>query len=155
MPYAEGTKVSPESSQQEIAALVRRYGAEGFMSGWDSGVAVVMFRAHNRQVRFRLDLPTDWHTFRLTPTRMTRSDVAARAALEAEIRRRWRALALAIKAKLECVDTGISTFESEFAMNIVLPDGSTVADHVLPAVAEVYATGRMPSSLLAIEGAAP
>ncbi len=152
MAYAEGTKVSPESSQQEIAALVRKYGAEGFMSGWDAGMALVMFRAHNRQVRFNLTLPTDWQQFRLTPTRMRRTDAAAKLALEAEVRRRWRALALAIKAKLECVDTGISTFESEFAMNIVLPDGSTVADHVLPAVAAAYDSGRMPTSLLAIEG---
>jgi hypothetical protein len=38
--------------------------------------------------------------------------------MEAETRRRWRALALAIEAKLEVVDTGIASFEHEFGMNI-------------------------------------
>jgi len=153
MSYAEGTQVTPERSQQEIAALVRKYGAEGFLSGWDEGQAMVMFRAHGRQVRFTLTLPTDWRDFIMTPSKQRRTEAASKSALEGETKRRWRALALAIKAKLECVDTGISTFESEFAMNIVLPDGSTVGEHVLPAVAAAYETGRMPTSLLAIEGA--
>jgi hypothetical protein len=53
------------------------------------------------------------------------------------------------------VDSEISTFEEEFAMHFVLPDNSTVADHVLPAVEEAYATGRMPSMLPQLEPPKP
>jgi hypothetical protein len=41
-------------------------------------------------------------------------------------------LALSIKAKLECVETEIESFETAFMPYVVLPDGKTVAEHVLP-----------------------
>jgi hypothetical protein len=47
-----------------------------------------------------------------------------------EMRRRWRSLALAIKAKLEVVASGIATFDEEFMAHLVLPDGTTVGDRV-------------------------
>lgn len=48
-----------------------------------------------------------------------------------------------MKAKLEAVESGITSFEAEFLAHIVLPDGSTVAQNAIPAVAEAYATGRV------------
>jgi hypothetical protein len=59
---------------------------------------------------------------------------------------------LAIKAKLEVVETGISTFEAEFLPHTVMPDGRTVAEHVMPLVDQAIAAGQMPKTLLAIEG---
>lgn len=151
MAYAEGTTVSPERSQAEIAELLRKYGAAGFSYGWDNGKAQVAFRAHERIVRFNLPLPDpDAAEFKRTATGRARKDVGA--AYEAEIRRRWRALALAIKAKLECVSTGITTFEDEFMAHIVLPDGRTVSEHVSPKIAQAYSEGLVASSLLAIGG---
>ena len=41
-------------------------------------------------------------------------------------RQRWRALNLAIKAKLEAVESGIVTFDQEFLAHIVGPSGQTV-----------------------------
>jgi hypothetical protein len=58
-------------------------------------------------------------------------------------RQRWRALALVIKAKLEAVESGITTFEDEFLAHIVMPDGKRVADHVKPTIARVYDGGQM------------
>lgn len=153
-PFAEGTTVTPERSQMEIAALVRKYGAGSFATGWDGPRAMVTFIAHNRQVRFTLDLPTDVTQFRLTPGKQRRTDAGARSAMEAEVRRRWRALALAIKAKLEVVETGISTFEAEFMPHTVMPDGRTVAEHVLPRIERAIEDGQMPRTLLAIEASA-
>jgi hypothetical protein len=43
---------------------------------------------------------------------------------------------LSIKAKLEAVETGIESFEIAFMPYVVLPDGKTVAEHVLPALAK-------------------
>jgi hypothetical protein len=147
--YAEGTTVTPERSQAEIQANLRRYGATGFMFGWEGERAVVAFVAHGRQVRFELPLPdADDPTWAVSAGGRKRD---ATKAYEAEVMRRWRALAFAIKAKLEAVETGITSFEDEFLAHLVLPGGQTVGDHVRPAVAAAYTTGVV-RPLLAIEG---
>lgn len=142
--YAEGTSVTPERSQQEIGAILRRYGATSYAAAWDEGRAMVAFGAHSLHVRMILDIPSpEDPEFRTTPSGRTRDAASRRAACEAEERRRWRAMALAIKAKLEAVETGITTFEDEFMAHIVLPDGSTVAEHVAPAIRRAYAAGSI------------
>ena len=59
-------------------------------------------------------------------------------------RKRWRALLLIIRAKLEAVESGITTLESEFLANIVLPDGGTVGQWLAPQIDAAYATVRLP-----------
>lgn len=145
--FAEGTHVQPETSQGEIAGLLRRYGADGFAYGWERDRAVVQFTAHGRRVRFVLVLPSDPASFATTPTGKMRPPAQRRPAMDAEVRRLWRCLLLAIKAKLEVVESGIASFEEEFASHIVLPDGTVVADHLLPAIAEAYSTGNVPTML--------
>lgn len=146
--YAKGTKVAPENSRAEIERTLERYGATAFSFGVDpeAGRAVVMFRAHARIVRFELALPQA-DDFTRDARGSYRGPTQRRAAAEAEERRRWRALALAIKAKLEVVETGIATFEQEFLANVVLPDGSTVGGWLEPQVAHAYDTGEMPELL--------
>lgn len=146
--FAENTTVSPERSQAEIAGVVRKYGASSFATGWDGDRAMVSFIAHNRQVRFILELPSDWTRFRVTPGGRTRKEADAKTAMNAETRRRWRALALAIKAKLEVVETGISSFEDEFLAHTVLPSGRTVSQEVVPMVNQALAAGEMPRTFL-------
>jgi hypothetical protein len=155
VPYAENTSVSVERSRAEIESTLARYGADQFMYGWDAERAVVQFRADNRVVRFRLILPDRNDTeFWKTPARgRSRSQEQAYAAWEQACRQRWRALALVIKAKLEAVETGITTFEDEFLAHTLLPDGSTAGDWLGPQIADAYATGRMPSILPALEAA--
>lgn len=146
--YAEGTTVSPERSQAEISETLRRYGAAGFAYGWEDQRAMIAFRAHGRQVRFLLDLPhPDDPAFGKTPTGLSRTTDAKARAYEAEVRRRWRALTLAIKAKLEAVATGITTFEDEFLAHIVLPDGTTVSDHVHAQIEAAWSSGQVPRLL--------
>lgn len=150
MSYAEGTAVTPERSQMEIAALIRKYGASSFITGFDGDRALVEFIANDRRIRFVLDLPTDPKKFGTTPTGRAARDPHSK--MEDEVKRRWRALALVIKAKLEVVATGISTFETEFMAQTVMPDGRTVAEHVMPRIDEAYATGQITrGGLLAIE----
>lgn len=153
--YAEGTKVSPERSQAEISELLRKYGAKSFISGYEGNRAMIAFTAHDRTIRFVLELPeAGADEFRYTPTRQKRTDVAARSAYEAEVRRRWRALALAIKAKLEAVETGIASFEDEFLAYTVLPDNSTVGERAAVELEEVWAAGQAPPRLLQLESGA-
>jgi len=146
--YAADTSVTSDRSRAEIERTITRYGAQQFAYGWDHGHALVGFKMRDRQVRFALPLPDrQSKAFTRTPTGRGRTTVQANAAYEQAVRQRWRALALVIKAKLEAVQTGIVTFEQEFAMHMVMPDGSTVADHVLPAIEQAYATGTVPPLL--------
>lgn len=139
--FAEGTEVSPEKSRAEIEAMLRRYGADKFLSGWTSEVAKIGFQAHGRMIRFELPLPQPGEFKTSHGGRRRLNDAAQKRACEAEHRRRWRALALVIKAKLEAVASGVSEFETEFLPFIVMPDGRTVSQHVLPAIATAYRTG--------------
>lgn len=147
--YAEATTVSSEKSRAEIEATLQRYGADQFLYGWDQDKAVIQFRAHGRHVRFVLVLPDRADpTFTKTPARKTtRTPEQAHAAWEQACRQRWRALALVTKAKLEAVESEITTFEDEFLAHIVLPDGQTAGDWLRPQMAAAYELGTMPSLL--------
>ena len=72
---------------------------------------------------------------------------AQQSAWEQACRQHWGALLLIMRAKLEAVESGITTLESEFLANIVLPDRGTVGQWLAPQVDEAYATGRMPPTL--------
>lgn len=145
--YAEGTQVSPERSQAEIVQILRRYGAEGFSFGEDHGYGMVAFRAHGRMVRFLLPLEVDRGQYRMTRGYQTRSKDAIDRLVEGEIKRRWRALAMAIKAKLEVVESGIATFQQEFLANLMLPNGETVGEFVEPQIEDAYTNNEMPALL--------
>ena len=150
--YAENTTVTSEKSRAEIERTLSRYGADQFMYGWEAERAIIGFRMTDRQVRFVLDLPDrDAKEFTHTPSRGTRRTAGqAEGEWEKACRQRWRALALVVKAKLEAVDSGITEFEDEFGMHIVLPDGRTVSQVVRPEIEQAYASGQMPAGLLAI-----
>jgi hypothetical protein len=140
--YAEGTTVSVEKSRAEIEATLTRYGASAFAYAWEGNRAMIEFAAKGRRIRFVLPLPSQsekrfTHTTRGRP----RSQDAARKAWEQACRQSWRALALVIKAKLEAVAAGITEFEDEFLANIVLPNGTTVSQHVKPEIAIAYERG--------------
>jgi hypothetical protein len=135
--FAEGTTVSVEKTQFEIAALVKKYGAAEFSSGWMNSQAAIQFLAKGRRVRFVLDLPDhDWAVEKLFNKPRSRfwsktqiTSATANPVVEAECRRRWRCLLLAIKAKLEVVESGIASFDEEFLAHIVIDD-RTVMDHI-------------------------
>ncbi len=106
-------------------------------------------RMRGKFIRFVLLMPDrNDKQFKLTKTRRSsRSDDSAYKAWEQACRQRWRALALVVKAKLEAVESGISTFEEEFLANIMLPNNQTVGQYVLPQVEIAYETGQMPALL--------
>lgn len=152
--YASQTSVTSEKSRREIETTLIRYGATSFAYGWQEGAAMIGFKAHDRNIRLVLPMPDrDDRAFTRTPTGRARAATETEKAYDQAVRQKWRALALVIKAKLEAVESGIVTFEDEFAMHMVLPGGRTVAEHVLPAIDTAYDTGRVPA-LLQIEGGA-
>jgi len=148
MAYAENTTVSTEKSRAEIERTLQRYGADQFMYGWDNDRAMIGFRMANKQIRFVLPMPDrNDERFTHTATGRLRKEGAAYKEWEQACRQKWRALALVIKAKLEAVESGIAVFEDEFMANIVLPDGSTVSDFMLPQIEAAYRGGTMPAML--------
>lgn len=147
--YAADTSVSAEKSRAEIERNLQRWGATQFMYGWDSDRAFVGFRMNNRQLRFVLQMPDRTaKEFWFTPSRGTkRTEAQAYAEWEQACRQRWRALNLVIKAKLEAVESGISTFDDEFLAQIMLPNGRTVGEQIHGDIALAYETNEMPALL--------
>lgn len=150
MTYAKDTNVSVEKSKAEIESILRRYGATGFSSAWieKDGIeaAQIQFHARGSTVRFQLVLPNKNDTrFAYTPSRRNpRSPDERMKAWEQACRSKWRSLALAIKAKLEAVDAGITIFEEEFLAHIVLPSGERVGRWLIPQLEAARVSGEMP-----------
>lgn len=152
--YASKTEVSSARTRADIEDILIRYGASGFGYVRQNDKAMIAFAMQNRQIRFILPLPNpNDREYTHTPSRGTlRSPDSQREAYEQAERQRWRALALVIKAKLEAVECGISEFEREFLGNIVLPDGRTAGDFMIPQIEQAYENGKMPYLLPMLEG---
>lgn len=132
MRFASETSVSCEKSRSEIERTLLRYGATGFMYGWQESSALIAFQAKGRSIKFLLPLPNRAAREFCEHSRGTRTIEAAHEKWEQACRQRWRALLLCIKAKLEAVECGITTFDAEFLAHFVTDDGRTVGECILP-----------------------
>jgi len=135
MPFAERTTTPVAKTRGEIEALVEKYGASKFASGWDGDKAAISFAARGRLLRFTLPLPSAADALALAKKAQrygwqTPTDAKVQATREMETRRRWRCLLLVLKAKLEVVETGIETFDQAFLANIVTDNNLTVYERV-------------------------
>lgn len=137
--YAEGTSVPVERSQAEINKVLSKFGADqlAYATSTEPPAVLVGFRAKGRLIRFHLPMPTI-KEFKGTPAQNEKLWAG-------ECRRRWRALLLVMKAKLEAVDSGITTFEQEFYAHTVLPGGMTVYETTNRHVTKSLADGKPPS----------
>jgi hypothetical protein len=151
--YASNTKVSSEKSRNEIERTLQRYGASGFGFWIEDNKALVQFQIEKLKIAFQLPMPdrkSEEFTMSSHENDWQRKPLAAETAhrrWEQACRQRWRALALVIKAKLEAIDSGISTFEEEFMAHIMLPDGVTVGEKLVPGLTVLKETGDMPKLL--------
>lgn len=147
--FGANTDVGIGRSREELERTLVRYGADGFGYGWDGPKAVVTFRLDGTMVRFMIEMPDiNDDEFQLTPTGKERSEPQAYKAWEQAQRQRWRALNLVVKAKLEAVDSEITTFHEEFMAHILLPSGQTLGEYTLPQLAEVQKSGKKMPKLL-------
>jgi hypothetical protein len=144
--YAAQTTVSVEKSQMEVQAVLRKYGADRFGVMEDRQKAYLMFEFNKLMIQMTVPLP-EKKEFALSESGRARKDSQIEEAYNQAIKQRWRALVLAVKAKLEAVETGISTIEKEFLSFVVMPDGKLLGDHILPQIEEVARTGKMPKML--------
>lgn len=126
--YAEGTAVPVGRSRDEIERTLIRFGAtaQGWMRDDEKGLVVIVFSRAKRSYRFTVPLPST-KEFETTPTGRYRGNVAlVQEAQESEIRRRFRTLALYVKALLDASDTGIIRAEEALLPYLLLPTGETV-----------------------------
>ncbi len=144
--FAEGTKVPVETTKSELERLLRAYGADAIVMGWDGDVSTVAFRLQGRHVRYAVERPTHSETVvtHYQSGKPRRREHFSEA-IAAEHRRRWRALLLIVKAKLELIAAGDASFDEEFLAHTMLADGSTVGDWIAPQIEETYRSGSMPA----------
>lgn len=138
MAYAEKTKVPIFRSQEEIKRTLTKYNATGFAFGESVTTAMIIFEINGLRVRFNLPMPAK-------PS--NNSTGVAKNKFDQECRSKWRSLALAIKAKLECVDAGITTIEEEFMAHIVMPNGENFGAWATPQITDSYKNKKMPPLL--------
>lgn len=138
MSYAENTSVPVDRSQGEIRRILEKYKASGFAFGEQGPLSVVMFEMAGRRIKFIIPMPEK-------PRQSARLVDFSR--FDQKCRTKWRCLVLVIKAKLEAVESGITTLEEEFLAHIVLPNGRTAGEMMIPQIEKSYQENKMPPLL--------
>ena len=82
----------------------------------------------------------------------TRSAGTVATLIDQELRRVWRVLYWHLKAMFEAADSGVIDLRDVIMPYVVLKDGSTLADHIKPRMAELLTMN--PARLLG-SGASP
>lgn len=136
--YAENTKVPIDRSQAEIKKTLTKYGATAFAFAEGQGNAMLMFEMQGRRIMFKLPLPS--------PPSKSANGTSIKH-YEQICRARWRALVLCIKAKLESIESKITTLENEFMAQIVMPNGQVFGEWATPQIAQAYENKQMPPLL--------
>lgn len=137
MAYAAGTDVPVQKTVNELDVLVTKHGATGFAYGRDEalGSTAVMFRLGDRTIRFRVRAPQpDEYSGRMGNGQYRSAPVRERKA-DQELRRRWRAKFMLVKALLVAVEDGALTVEEAFLPHMVTGSGQTVAEWLAPQLA--------------------
>lgn len=123
--YAEGTKVSVESSRGELTGILAKHGVQrmGWMGAPEGDE--LLFELGGGQFRLRIVKPTMAEIGTDYPNAYDQQ-----AKLDGEWRRRWRANVLLLKAKLEFIDSGDTTLDKELLPYRVLADGRTLEEAI-------------------------
>lgn len=122
--YAEGTAVDVEKSRAEMIGTLGRYAVRKF--GWDQDPVegdALFFELGGKAYRMMVRKPKA-ADFEYNPR------IPTATLVEREWRRRWRAVAMLLKMKLEFADSGDSTIENELMAYMVLQDGSTLGEAI-------------------------
>jgi hypothetical protein len=146
--YAEGTDVSPEKSRADLEAVLRKNGAQEFNFYAGPERDIFTYRIQGWLVRHVLERPKPATLQSKKPGAPTLKPEQLKRLADKEWRRRWRALLLVVKAKLEIVANGDSSVPREFMADLLLANGETMRDVMLPRLEAMYSSGEMPSLML-------
>lgn len=153
--FATGTKVPVERTQGEISKTLIGAGASAFGTHTDieKRIATIGFKYQGLHIEMSIRLPDRYEViFTHDNQGKERSDAKSLECYEAELRRLWRCLALALKAKVVAVSDGVTTFEKEFMPYVVTADGVSIGDKLLPILEQAKKSGKGVSPLLALPG---
>jgi hypothetical protein len=132
--YAEGTTVSVESSRGEITGILAKHGVTTMAWGAGPGGDQLQFELNGRRYKFFIERPTArilWEVWKEEgKTERVLKYLPNESQVAAEWRRRWRAIVLLIKAKLEFSSGGDTTIEREFMPYLVMASGQTLGEWV-------------------------
>jgi len=144
-PYAAGTNVGIDQTTQQIRKLLLGAGASHYAFGEGPDNGAVQFSLEGRHYRFSVSRPkwADLYDSYRSPGRVDQA-----RAVDDEWRRRWRARLLWVKAMLEFAETEPKAFSDAMLANLVLPDGTTMAQWADPQIEAAYSNGAMPPLLL-------
>lgn len=131
--YANETSVTVEKSISDLRTVIRRYGAAEMGVFEGNSAAGLMFTLKGRRIKMTVPIPT-LEEIRVNAAGARMADRQAKQALEKATRQRWRALVLCVTAKLEAVESGIETLEQAFMAHLLLADGKTMSEVVLPQI---------------------
>lgn len=143
--YAAGTNIDPERSRAELEALLNKHGATHIGVYKEPTQTRVIFCIQDRWVRQVVTMPAPKTVAR--GPRKKGQPYQPKPLVDSgdrEWRRRWRALILITRAKLELIAAGDSTFEREFLADLLLADGSTVHEATEAQLADGYKSGTTP-----------
>src|SRR5512133_3496191 len=113
--YGAGTRVAVHRSRYELERVLNKYGADEVFFVEADANASIQFEMHGRYVQLALPLPDPKDPgFTHTPSGKPRTPTAQERAYEQALREHWRSLIVAVRGKLQSVESGISTFEQEF-----------------------------------------
>lgn len=142
MAYAEATDVPVEKTRAELEGYLLRRGANRFGYEMDEKGSTISFLMKDRKVVFILPLPNRGDkafTHDGRSTRKVLGEAQQYARWEQACRSRWRALFLCVKAKIEAVEVGITSFDQEFMAHFVMANGRTIGETLIPKMAQVLA----------------
>lgn len=143
MAFAVDTGVPVDRTKGQIEAMLRARGATEFINGWSETEDRIKFRIGNVAIQFtlpRVDATDPQIASEPRSGRPRSAEMISRLVAKRD-RSRWRSLYLVIKAKLEAVDAGIAIFEKEFLAFVVMRDGTTVGDLIVPQIQAATAKG--------------
>ena len=141
--YAEGATVEVLSSRIEIERMIAKHGGGDVLAGTLSGKAFVQFRMKSRWVRLSVPTPTiNDPRVQRGPNGGHRTEAQKKTAIDGELRRRWRALVLLVKAKFAAIDDGVTQFEEEFLAHVIIDQNRTVYDVMRENIDQHYITGQ-------------
>lgn len=138
----KGTDVSVERTQSAIRNLLEKYGASGLQFTEEMNRQLTLrfgyelerdAARHRYMVCIRAEVPPARTRDRYGYTLGEKSMATER---RTNLMAAWRALYWALKSRLESIEYGIETFEEAFLSHFELPDGSTIAEVLLPQLRE-------------------
>jgi hypothetical protein len=126
------TEVAVSKSQDGIRKLISTHQGTGVMlisrpphEGFEAMVTIEKMPYHLRVMAVCKDVSKDRNGWK-------RSDSSLATATEQETRRVWRVLYWHLKAMFEAADSGVIDVRSVIMPYVVLKDGRTLAEHVIP-----------------------